>query len=118
MVVREPESASLINALLRWPILTSAELVRTEAIRAIRRSGSQREVIAARKLFRNLSMVRLDQGILERAAELDPISLRSLDAIHVATALEIGSELGKFYCYDIRLKEAAEAQGLNVESPQ
>ena len=53
-----------------------------------------------------------------KISKLDPISLRSLDAIHVATALEIGSELGKFYCYDIRLKEAAEAQGLNVESPQ
>ena len=62
-------------------------------------------------------MVRVGEPLLDRAADLEPGELRALDAIHLASALEIGPDLGVMIAYDIRLRAAAEAYGLAVESP-
>lgn len=62
-------------------------------------------------------MVRVDEPLLGRAADLEPGELRTLDAIHLAAALEIGQDLGVMIAYDIRLKAAARAYGLAVDSP-
>lgn len=62
-------------------------------------------------------MVHLDEPLLDRAGEIGPSGLRSLDAIHLAAALAIGADLGVIFAYDTRLKSAAEAYGLNVASP-
>jgi len=43
--------------------------------------------------------------------------LRSLDAIHLAAALELGDELEAVVTYDSRMSSAAEAQGLDVAAP-
>lgn len=52
-----------------------------------------------------------------RAGDLLPTSLRSLDALHLAGALTIGSDLGAFITYDEHLQESALAQGLTVVAP-
>jgi uncharacterized protein len=52
-----------------------------------------------------------------RAGSLGPAGLRTLDAIHLATALEFGPELTAFVSYDERLSEAARAKGLTVIAP-
>ncbi len=117
LVVAEPESAALRSAIARWPQRATSTLLRTETIRALRRSGNTRHVPAARRLLKAVRMVRIDEPLLDRAADLEPGELRTLDAIHLASALEIGQDLGVMVAYDIRLKAAAEAYGLAVESP-
>jgi len=117
LVVAEPESPALRRAIARWPQRVSSTLLRTETIRALRRSGNTGQIPAARRLLRGVSMVRVDEPLLDRAADLEPAELRTLDAIHLASALEIGQDLGVMIAYDIRLQAAAQAYGLAVESP-
>ncbi len=64
-----------------------------------------------------LSLVLLDDRVQRLAATVGSASLRSLDAIHLATALSLGDDLGGFCCYDRRLAADAEAAGLTVVSP-
>jgi len=117
LVVAEPESQPLHRALLRWPERVSSTLVRTEAVRALRRAGHGASVGVARRLIGGLHLIRLDEPLLDRAADLDPTELRSLDAIHLAAALSVGPDLGVFVTYDERLAQAAEASGLIVDAP-
>lgn len=117
LVVVEPESAALQKALARWPDQVSATLLRTEAIRALRRAGMPDRVGSARRLMRGLTLVRIDEPMLDTAADLEPAHLRSLDAIHLAAALSVGPDLGAFLTYDARLAAAAVDAGLVVEAP-
>ena len=117
LVVVEPESSALRRFLMRWPNRTSVALLHTEAIRALRRSGHDDRVGAARRLMRALRLVRLDEPLLDRAGDLDPRELRSIDAIHLATALALGPDLGVLLTYAERLGDAARRQGLVVQAP-
>lgn len=117
LVVAEPESAALRRLIVRWPRHASSTLLRAETIRALRRSGNSRQVPAARRLLRGVSMVRIDEPLLDRAADLEPGELRTLDAIHLASALQLGQDLGVMIAYDARLTAAAQSYGLAVESP-
>jgi uncharacterized protein len=102
---------------VRWPQRASAALLRTEAVRALRHSGNDRYVATARSLMRSVYLVRLDEVLLDRAADMPPASLRSLDAVHVAAAMSLGPDLGIVFAYDERLKRAAAGAGLQVASP-
>jgi predicted nucleic acid-binding protein len=55
--------------------------------------------------------------VLRDAAEVEPLSLRSLDAVHLATALSLQPELAGMIVYDHRLAAAARAAGLTVWAP-
>jgi uncharacterized protein len=117
LIVAEPESQALRRAIARWPQRASSTLLRAETIRALRRSGNTGQVPAARRLLHAVSMIRIDEPLLDRAADLEPGELRTLDAIHLASALQIGQDLGVMIAYDARLTAAAQAYGLAVESP-
>ncbi len=117
LIVDEPESAALRTRLRRWPDQASATLLRTETVRALRRSGNDHLVGKARRLFGTIHLIRLDEPLLDYAGDLGPTELRSLDALHLAAALSIGPDLGVLVTYDERLREAALSQGLDVESP-
>ena len=117
LIVAEPESSALRARLSRWPDRLSAALLRTETVRALRRSDHEALVGPARRLLATVHLVRLDEALLDRAGDLGPIGLRSLDAVHLAAALSVGSDLGVLVTYDGRLRAAAVAQGLNVEAP-
>jgi predicted nucleic acid-binding protein len=117
LVVGERESAALRRFLIRWPERASAILLRTEAVRALRRAGYDSQVGAARRLFGTLRLIRLDEPLLDRAAELDPREMRSLDALHLGAAVTLGSDLGVLVTYDERLAEAARQRGITVSSP-
>lgn len=117
LIVSEPESAALRTRLRRWPDRASATLLRAETVRALRSSGNAHLIGEARRLFGTIRLVRLDEPLLDRAGDLGPAELRSLDAIHLAAALSIGGDLGTLFTYDLRLRKAALGQGLNVESP-
>lgn len=117
LVVREPESMALRDALMRWPDRASATLLVTETVRALRRSGNDDYLPGARRLFRAMHMIRVDEPLLDRAGILDPDDLRTLDAIHLSAALALDGDLGTMFVYDTRLAAAAEAYGLEVASP-
>ena len=73
-------------------------------------------VSRARRLLDRVDLIVLDDELLDLAAELDG-PLRSLDAIHVAAALELGDRLEVLVTYDGQMRRAAEALGLPVASP-
>lgn len=117
LLVTERESPALRRFLARWPERTSAVLLRTEAVRALRRAGYDSQVGAARRLLGTMRLIRLDEPLLDRASELEPREMRSLDAVHLGAALTIGSDLGVIVTYDQRLGDAARNRGISVSSP-
>ena len=117
LIVTERESPGLRRFLARWPERTSAVLLRTEAVRALRRAGYDSQVRAARRLLGTMRLIRRDEPLLDRASELEPLEMRSLDAVHLGAALAIGSDLGVLVTYDRRLGDAARHRGITGSSP-
>jgi uncharacterized protein len=116
LIVEEPESVALHRELGRWSAYTSSTLLSVEAVRACRRLGDEVAESAEAGLA-DIALVSIDDPVLAIARRLDPRELRSLDAIHLATALSIGSDLGGLFSYDERLTAAAVAAGLRVLAP-
>lgn len=116
LVVDEPESRALGSWLEGRGDWTSSALFRTEIVRTVRRTAADRLVIA-RELLARTALVDIDALILASAGELEPTTLRSLDAIHLATALRLADELEAIVTYDRRMIEGARALGLPVASP-
>ncbi len=115
-VLREAESDALVDWLDGRDRLAACDLVRVEAARAIRASVPA-AVPRLRQAIDTLILIRLDDAIYETAAALDPPSLRSLDAIHLASALSVGADLAGIVTYDARMAAGARSLGLRVESP-
>jgi predicted nucleic acid-binding protein len=114
-VVAEPETPALVRA-LRGRTVVASELVRTELRRAVLRAAPGR-LGAAEALLGRLLLVRLDSELLDGAGRLAPAELRTLDAIHVQSALLLGDELEALITYDARQAAAAQAAGVRVSSP-
>lgn len=114
-IVEEPESGQLGRWLAERPHRISCALLRTEAIRALRPHGPE-AVAAARTRLRQLRLVRIDDRLLDAAADI-PGEIRSLDAIHIAAALALGTDLGALVTYDRRMATVASELGIRVESP-
>lgn len=117
LVLREPEHDALRQALVRWPARISSVLLRVEAERACARYGEQPWVQEAQAGLRALSLLPLDERVVRAAAGLRPAGLRTLDAIHLATALSTGRRLGVLFSYDERLCAAASDAGVPVQRP-
>lgn len=118
LVVTERHSA----ALLRWlsrneDRIVSSDLLRTELQRATRR-GAPQEMERARAVLESITLMMPVRSTYERAAELEPDLLRSLDALHLAAALELGDDLEGIVTYDDRLAEAAHHYGIPVLAPR
>ena len=116
IIVKEPETDALRRFLKRWPSRVSSALLRAEALRAIRPHGPEALTKAVTRLSQ-VNLVGMDDELLEAAGKLDPPALRTLDAIHVASALTLGTDLGVLVTYDRRLAEACKAMAIKVESP-
>ena len=117
LVVREAESAALRRFLRRHPDRVSCGLARTEVPRAVRHLGPP-ALRRARQLLRRVHLIRLDDAVLDVAALLDPGIVRSLDAIHLAAAVQLVSSLDSVVTYDRRMAEAAALLGIAVSSPK
>ena len=116
LAVAEPESRALRRSIQRQrPRITSA-LARTEVARATMSFGSD-AVARGEAVLRRVEIVRVNDRILRLAGSLEPSELRSLDAIHLATAQLIGSDLKWIVTYDERMAEAAQALGMSVRAP-
>lgn len=116
LVVREPESRALRAYLRREPERLSCGLARTEVLRALRPLGPA-AVEMARRLLRTIDLVRLDDTLLDAAGMLEPLTLRSLDAIHLAAAQLVAPALRAVVTYDRRMADAAAALGFAVAAP-
>ena len=117
LVEDEPESADLNSALEAWPRKSSSALLEVEGPRAARRTNPL-AYDAARALLAGMELLEIDADIRRAAADLSDPGLRSLDAIHLATALSLGERCGAFFAYDDRLIAAARAHGLTVTVPR
>jgi predicted nucleic acid-binding protein len=91
-------------------------LLSVEAVRACARYGPP-FAQAARAALDAVALVPLDAPVLETAAGLEPHELRTLDALHLATALSLVDDIGVVLAYDERLAGAARDAGLVVRSP-
>lgn len=116
LVLPEPETKSLLSLLGAWPERVTSVVARVEVERVARRAGGGALRRSGTVLSR-VGLVELDGEAIERAAILDPPILRTLDAIHLATALSLGRDLGAVAAYDHRLASAAVAKGLRVLAP-
>lgn len=94
----------------------SSALLLVEGRRAAARYGSL-ALDRARGALATITLLPIDDLTLESAADLEPPELRSLDALHLAAAASLGKDLGRFYCYDVRLADAAAALRLDVRTP-
>jgi len=91
--------------------------VRAEVVRAAA-TVSRKARDVALELVESIDLIGVDQEILDEAARLEPPGLRSLDAIHLASALSLGQGLGVVVTYDRRLEEGARLSGLRVLAPR
>lgn len=117
LAVPEPETAALRKELESWDRYVSSALVQTEVVRACARVTVAARRVAER-LVATLDLIAIDDEILNAAARLKPLELRTLDAIHVASAQALGSALGVVIAYDERLTEAARAVKLQTTEPR
>ncbi len=117
LVVAEAETPALrawLVEVARIPL--SSDLARTELLRVVRRSAPDR-VLEARAVLDAVTLVELTTAIFEEAGRLDPAILRTLDALHLASALSLGDDLESLVTYDDRLADAARANGIPVTAP-
>lgn len=120
LVQREVESDALRGFLRERQDerrVTSA-LSRVEVVRAVL-AGGQPAIAHARRQLARLDQINLDRDLLDEAAVLVSTEmLRSLDAVHLACARRVGSDLRALITYDHRMGDAAQAMGLVVEAPR
>jgi predicted nucleic acid-binding protein len=117
LAVREPESLALRRYLRRRQPLVSSALARTEVLRALLPAGDE-AMSRGRAVLQRIDLVRVNDRILNAAGVLRPPELRSLDAIHLATAQELRDELGALVTYDDRMVAAAKQLGYKIVQPR
>jgi len=117
LVVTERETEALRAYLGGHSRHVTSMVAAVEVPRAVARleldAADQLAALRERMVFTDL-----DETILTAAAGVEPASLRTLDAIHLATALYIRSDLAAVVTYDRRLADAAQAAGLPVVAPR
>ncbi len=116
LVQLEPETAALADEVLRWDVHVTSLVGAVEVRRAARRSGANPARVDA--VLARTALLELDEGVRELAATIEPAVLRTLDAIHLASAIALENDVGAIACYDDRLARAAKNEGLRVVSPR
>ena len=119
LVVSDAESDALATYLQAQPDPTrvSCALARVEIVRATRPHGDG-ATRRARELLERISLLHLDDVLLDAAADLGGETLRSLDAIHLAAARALGPSLTEIITYDDRMAKAAKNMNLVVSAPR
>jgi predicted nucleic acid-binding protein len=118
LVLPEAESTALLSFLGDGAEPISSEIAAVEVVRAARRASPDAQVHnRAAAVVAALHLLRLDSEILERAAGIEPESLRTLDAIHLASALSLAPDVEAMVVYDTDLAAAAIKVGLRTLAP-
>lgn len=116
LAIRERESDALRRHLGRRRAVVSSALARTEVLRALLPGGDV-ALVAGRRALARVDLIRVNDRVLDAAGALLPIDVRSLDAIHLATAQLLGSDIHHLVTYDDRMAEAARLLGLRTATP-
>jgi len=119
-VVHEPGWQALETYLRDVPGRAVSRIATVEVPRAIARVPCLDEVAMAERLrsvFERLTLLEFDTEVAATAARLQPAALRSLDAIHLASALELRDDLVALITYDTRMMDAAKHLGLPTAAP-
>lgn len=117
LVAVEPETVALQHYVLNQQALLSSRLTATEVERAVARVGGRRLLDTAGAVLDALVLLDMTRTALTLASSLSPSGLRTLDALHLATALGLTLENLEFVTYDGRLAIAAASAGLSVRQP-
>lgn len=118
LIRREAETAALQSWLAerRSESAATSELGRVEVLRAAGRSGRQ-AFAEAHVVVGDVDLVPLDRGVQDLATAVGGPHLRTLDALHLASAMLLRDHLTAFVAYDERLLGAATEAGLPVHAP-
>ncbi len=118
LVVAESDTVALRSWLVAGDRdYVACDLVRTELMRVVRRVVPDRALLA-RQVLESVTLVEVTTAVFEEAGRLDPPTLRSLDALHLAAALDLADDLEGVVTYDERLAEAAMSNGVAVVAPR
>lgn len=120
LVITEPETEPLreyLSGLSEGWLLLSSRITEVELRRVASRQDEQPADATVAQVLANASLIELDASIARAAGSISPPSLRSLDAIHLASALSILDALDALVTYDVRLADAARAASLPVVAP-
>ncbi len=116
LAVEEPESAALRRYLRRRRPMISSALARTEVLRALLLEGDE-GIARGRTVLASIELIRVNDRVLNAAAILLPADVRSLDAIHLATAQLLATDLGRVVTYDDRMLDVAKRLGIRTAAP-
>ena len=116
LAVAEPESHALQRHLRRRRPLVSSALARAEVLRALLPAGTA-PTAAGQAVLAGFELLRVSDRVLADAAALEPVELRTVHAIHLATARRFGAELGLLVTYDDRMLAAAAHLGVRTAAP-
>ena len=117
LVVGEPESSALRRHLRPITDTASSRLAWAEVPRAVRRSEPA-ALPRVQPVLDRMVAITVTPDVIARAAGLDPVELRTLDAIHLVSAASLGPDLAMIVTYDARMAAAAAARALPVVSPR
>lgn len=117
LVVSEPESPALTQFFGSSESLVSSALATTELTRAVLGLGGAFLGQVDHVLDR-FELVRINDDILRSAGLIQPASVRSLDAIHLATAALFEDTLAGLVTYDLRMQGVARSLGWNIQAPK
>ena len=117
LLVEEAESAAVRTFLANHGARrVSSALLRAESLRAVRHLGPD-ALATVREGLRRVDLIGIDDRILDAAGTLEPKVLRTLDAIHLATAMAVGDDREAIVTYDERMIDAARLLGLPTATP-
>jgi predicted nucleic acid-binding protein len=117
VLLGEPDAPAVLRELARFDQHVASRLLRLE----LRRLALRYDLLeAAGELLAAIALVPLDQALLDAAETIPPVSVGSLDAVHLVTALRLAEAgfLDTVMTYDARLAEGARQHGLTVLSPE
>jgi predicted nucleic acid-binding protein len=122
LVVREAESEAIEAEVSRWDRVATSDIAAIELPRATARARADGRAGVADgrvvlELLAALSIVPMTDEVRALAATMEPVELRTLDAIHLACALALDADLAGVLTYDHRMADAARARGVAVIAP-
>ena len=115
LVVDEKSSTAMRDWCLSHDGLWSSQLLRTEALRAAQRLEADARTVE--EALESIALILPSVGTYASAGRLQSRGLRSLDALHIASALEIGPDLEGLVVYDERLSAAAREVSIAIVTP-
>ena len=122
LVVREAESDAIEAEVACWDRIATSEIATIELPRATARARADgRSGVAdgrvVLELLAALRIAPLTDEVRALAATMEPVELRTLDAIHLASALALAPDLAGVLTYDRRMADAARAREVTVIAP-